>query len=85
MARDKTTTAMDGTYPRLENWRIFPYMGVEIASGQIHNDTRWKDGTTIYTSAILNVDLDEYLMETRNTFYRLGSAAPMHRIEDPND
>jgi hypothetical protein len=64
------TTARDGSLPRLENWRIYKYVGTKIAEGDIYNDTRWPDGTHIYTSEILSVSGDE--IQTRNTLYKLG-------------
>lgn len=71
------TTARDGTFPRLENWEVYPYFPgsqseVLVAEGDIYNDKRWPDGTHIYTSAVKNLADDETSLQTRNTLYQLG-------------
>lgn len=67
------STARDSTQPILEDWKIYPWFGFEVAEGDIYNDTRWPDGTRVYTSAIVKKDGD--FLKTRNTLYKLGTPA----------
>lgn len=82
---NKQKTAADGTYPRLENWVVTQWFSQAIIDGLIYNDTRWEDGTRIYTSAIVKIDTENEIVETRNTLYKLGVPKPQHKVEDPND
>lgn len=57
----------------LSNWWKDPFYNVY--NGLIYNDTkgRWKDGTAIHTSDIVNTDEynDCFIVTTRNSVYRL--------------
>ncbi len=65
---------------KIENWSavgsvVFegfcPLEPGQRLTGDVMGHTNLRNGS-IYTSAILNVDLDNRLVETRNTLYQLG-------------
>ena len=75
-------TARDGTSPRLENWRVYKYIAWEIAEGDIYNDTRWADGTRVYTSEVKSISEDKTQLQTQNTLYVLGQPAAEPKSEN---
>lgn len=58
-------------------------MGRNIVSGMIYNDTRFADGSIVYTSVIKSIEGDR--LQTTYTLYELGAPAPEHKAEDSND
>ena len=65
----------EGGLAKLENWRVYPYFGCQVAEGDVFNDKRWDDGTHIYTSAVQSISEDKTQLQTRNTTYALGQPA----------
>ena len=61
--------------PYLRNWSINPLNpgrhGLVSVRGDVYNDSRFDDGTTIITSEVKNVDFKCLLLYTKNTVYRL--------------
>lgn len=57
---------------RLENWSWKP--GDNIVNGEVHDDIhhRWPDGRRIWTSQIMNMDVDSGHVRTMNSLYILG-------------
>ena len=58
---------------KLKNWTIqFDFEDVPIvAHGEVYGNPKFKDGTTIATSRILNFDRDNKILETLNNTYTL--------------
>ncbi len=46
-----------------------------IVFGHIHGDERWIEGHRIRTSPIINLNIEDRILETENTIYRLGDEA----------
>jgi len=73
-------TTMDKPIVRIENWSVVGsviyhgYQNLEPGqrlTGDVMGHTNLRNGS-IYTSAILNVDLGNRLVETHNSLYQLG-------------
>lgn len=63
---------------RLEYWRVFAItQGFCRLSGRVYGDRhgRFGDGEYIHTSHIVRVDLNNSLVVTRNSTYKLGVPA----------
>jgi hypothetical protein len=63
---------------RLENWTMVQVpSGGFILTGKVYDDRkgRFPDGATIYTSKVMELQLDGTWAKTRNTAYRLGKRA----------
>lgn len=43
-----------------------------VAWGIISNDKRFDDGTEVKTSYIVNIDIANKTLQTKNTLYRMG-------------
>ena len=41
-------------------------------NGDIYNDARWGDGTNVTTSDVVNIDIENKTLRTKNTLYRIG-------------
>jgi hypothetical protein len=70
--------------PRLENWSVIindqsPFIAPELCyrmlNGEIYNDERgkFKDGTRITTSPLVEFDYKNKVAKTLNTIYTLGN------------
>lgn len=60
--------------PILKHWKVDLKRNIII--GDIYEDDRFEDGTTVYTSTIINADFEQGIVQTRNTLYELdGSTA----------
>ncbi|MGA8109123.1 MAG: hypothetical protein WB974_06790 [Acidobacteriaceae bacterium] len=75
---------MEKRRAKIENWSVVGsvvlggYRELEPGqrlTGQVLGHTNLPNGI-IYTSAILSIDWDNRLIETRNTVYELGDADP---------
>ena len=40
-------------------------------TGELYGDSRWRDGTTITTSNVIKLDIENGILETRNTIYKI--------------
>lgn len=71
----------------LQNWSIFKnYLQQDIVTGNIFNDVRWGDGYRIYTTPVLEINKEETILVTQNTFYTLGvKAEPEQHPVGPNE
>lgn len=61
------------------------YMGeFNILFGRIYDDTkkRFRDGTGIYTSKIIDVDIENLTVKTRNSTYKLGVPVNGNQIDE---
>jgi hypothetical protein len=79
---------MEKPFVRLENWAVVEeklalrYEELkpgERLMGNILGDARAPDGTLIYTSIILRVDIPNGVVETRNTLYHLGKTSEAYK------
>lgn len=65
----------------LERWFLYDYENFftkdkeQVALGYVKNDGRWRDGTNIRTSAIVEIHEDLNIIETKNTYYEYGIKA----------
>lgn len=66
---------------KIENWYIFstdnnefraPELKLKRLGGNVYNHPNFNDGAQVSTSNIVNINLEEKLVETRNTCYLLG-------------
>jgi hypothetical protein len=44
-----------------------------VLCGELHDDPRWSNGSLIHTSLVIYHHVDENIIETRNTYYTLGT------------
>lgn len=51
-----------------------------VLCGELHNDHRWSDGSLIHTSVVAHMHEEEKIVETRNTYYTLGTEVT-HTVE----
>lgn len=65
-------TSDTSSTPRLENWGIFDSYGGSILAGEVYNDSRFKDGSYIKTSHLVEINEDYTIAQTNNTTYTLG-------------
>lgn len=69
---------MNAKMPVLENWKFDIVVGQLVVRGDILNDTLthgyhpFRDGERIRTSPVRYFDIDEKVLITNNTAYRLG-------------
>jgi hypothetical protein len=77
-------THMSKPLVTIENWAVVQrgayaaYQALEpgnILTGKVFGHDRLADAKSIYTSAIISVNPDELVVETRNTFYVLGAVS----------
>jgi len=77
-------THMSKPLVTIENWAVVQrgaYAAFQalqpgnILTGKVFGHDRLADAKSIYTSPIISVDLRESVVETRNTFYLLGSVS----------
>lgn len=64
--------------PRIENWRVSSLGGTHPRlQGVIygHTDPACIDGTTVFTSELIDIDEAAGVARTRNTTYALGTKA----------
>lgn len=70
---------------KIENWSIqikiadvykAPEQGVSIVVGKVYDDVRACDGAGISTSRIVNLDIKNMTIQTKNTLYNLGKIDP---------
>ena len=54
--------------PKLEDWAMDDLR----AYGKVYNDDRFKDGTSVVTSIVKEVDFQTKKLYTHNTMYDLG-------------
>lgn len=61
---------------RIENWDMITIGGVNLALyGEVYNHENFADGTSVTTSRIEREDLENGIIETKNTIYLLGKKA----------
>lgn len=65
--------------PRLENWEIFYDDSKPRLSGNVFNDDRFFDGTSIFTSQL--IELTDKYAKTKNTLYELGKRSSFHTYQ----
>jgi hypothetical protein len=72
----------------IENWAVVKggsrvaYQQLQpgnILTGKVYGHARLPDAKPIYTSPILNVDVPNLIVETRNTLYQLGQVSEDYR------
>jgi hypothetical protein len=68
----------------IENWAVVrrgayaayqPLKPGNVLTGRVFGHGRLPDAKSIFTSPIISIDLQERVVETRNTVYRLGSVS----------
>ena len=67
--------------PRLENWYVRhsdTHGSPMILVAQIYNSDKFKDGTWVITSHVVEIDWDAGTVQTLNTLYELGSKYHEH-------
>ena len=75
----------------LDNWMVVPdvsspsfaelHQGNRLM-GNVYGHTHLPNAKVVYTSPIMSVDLDQGLVETFNTIYRLGEANDEYKTWD---
>lgn len=53
----------------------------DVVVGNLYEDERWSDGTSIRTSPIVTLDETSGILETRNTIYQLEDKLPEDQAE----
>jgi hypothetical protein len=66
--------------PKLKNGRYELLRPGNLLVGRAFGHQRIKSGTFIFSSLIVNVDLQNNIAETQNTTYRLGEASREYKI-----
>jgi hypothetical protein len=76
-------------YARLENWAVVESANIagyhvlragNLLVGNVFGHPRIEEGTFIFTSPIMRLDAKEKVVETRNTWYRLGQASDEYKV-----
>jgi hypothetical protein len=69
---------------RIEGWAVVPSLNTasyeelepgNLLVGKVFGHPRISHGMLIFTSAILSIDAEKGIVETKNTSYRLGEAS----------
>ena len=56
----------------LTKWDLVKIKGSFCLFGETVDDDRFKNGTRVQTSKVLNIDFENGVAETRNTIYELA-------------
>lgn len=67
----------------IQDWEVIDtYNGFQYVVGNIFDDEIWSQGVNIRTSVI--VEIKDNILETKNTFYKLGNPRNKNLDESPN-
>jgi hypothetical protein len=71
----------------LENWTLHKREGLDDSvwfymTAKIEADEYWGDRPYLHTSSIVSIDMEAGIVETLNTFYKLGAPVPSGAIKE---